>query len=126
MPTAVPQVNVIISFTIDNNVVYSYTRPDGQKFTNSATCDLVIKQPTNCLFVLDYAATLAGWTIVGIAANPAGTAVLDATPGPGSLSLMTTDLYIDHTHTYNYFINYHNTVTNQNCRHDPQEGNEPP
>ena len=124
MPT--PQINVVISFNATNTVAYTYTQPRGQSYTNSPSCDLAITQATNCLFVLDYASTLAGWTITGISPNPAGAEVLPSTLGPAGLSLMTNDPFNEAGHVFNYYINYTNTVTGMNTSQDPQEGNQPP
>lgn len=134
----IPQRVVTISIINNSNgykALYSYTSPvSGQQYFRAPTCELTIDQPTYCLFVLDFDATQAGWTIQGtfpILNSP----TLDSTPGPLNLSILTYDPYQpvpdpDQPLTikyrkYRFFISYMNPALQVGFPEDPQEGNGP-
>lgn len=126
---AVPQFVVTVSLTglgQSTRASYSYTVPqdDGGwvTFQNISKCDLVIFRSTNCLFVLDYKTTLAGWYIHSITTS-ADNSSLSTLAGPLNLSYMTIDP--DQVlHQYDLTINYCNGDTTVPI--DPQETNVPP
>jgi hypothetical protein len=127
MPLTTPQRTLsitVIGTDKEAQVVYSYLSPvTGLSYINSPTCDLLVNQPVYCLFVLDYASTMNGWTIFDI--TPYGRSPeLSQTPGALHLSILT---YNPHTteDKYQFYINYHNTVTGAKISIDPQEGNIP-
>jgi hypothetical protein len=127
MTLATPQRTITISIIgtdKDAQVFYSYLSPvTGQSYINAPKCDLVVNQPVYCLFVLDYASTISGWTIVDT--SPYGNSPpLAQTPGALNLSILT---YDPHTtdDIYRFYINYLNTVTGVPISIDPQEGNIP-
>ena len=129
MTTAVPQRSVTITLSgssaADARVSYSYWSPNsGLSYTNSPNCDLLCKTATDTLFLLDYASTGAGWTIVNTTPNPATAPTLEQWLGPAAQSLMTYNPCIT-VGTFNFFINYVNVVTGAVVSFDPQEGNEP-
>ncbi|WP_296943300.1 hypothetical protein [uncultured Massilia sp.] len=110
----------------DAQVAYSYWSPnDGLTRSASATCDLYQKEDTNTLFLLDYAATRNGWTIVGTEPNPAGAPALDTIAGPDDLSIMTLFRTPVTPERFNFYIVYKNMITGATVRFDPQEGNIP-
>ncbi|MGJ9416289.1 hypothetical protein ACHAC9_00780 [Massilia sp. CMS3.1] len=114
----------IIGTGKDAQAFYSYLSPvTGQSYINAPLCDLLVNQPVYCLFVLDYASTMSGWTIVNT--SPYGRSPeLSQTPGALNLSVLT---YNPHTteDKYQFYINYLNTITNVTIGIDPQEGNIP-
>jgi hypothetical protein len=123
-----PQRTVTISIIGNDEhatVLYTYLSPiTGLSFINAPTCDLKVDRAINTLFVLDYAATMIGWKITKT--TPNGTPALEQIPGAKHLSLMTCNPYDVPGETYKYYIHYHNSVTDQNMKKDPQEGNIPP
>lgn len=131
MKHARPQRTVTISLSgrqkSDARVVYTYWCPsDGLTRTDTPVCTLYNEKGTNTLFLLDYASTLNGWTIVGIEPNPADAPVLDSIPGPANGSLLTLFPDTDRPQIFNFYIVYLNTLTEQTVRFDPQEENTPP
>jgi hypothetical protein len=127
MPLTTPQRTIsvtIIGTDKEAQVVYSYLSPvSGLSYINSPLCDLVVNQPVYCLFVLDYASTMNGWTICDT--SPYGDSPpLAQTAGALNLSILT---YNPHTteDTYRFYINYRNTITGAKIAIDPQEGNIP-
>jgi hypothetical protein len=131
MTNATPQRIVNITLTgrhaDETQVMYSYWSPnDGFVRSGGPNCDLYQQYATNTLFVLDYASTLNGWTIVRTEPNPPGTLGLEMIRGPKNTSLMT--LFPDRHpgEVYNFYIVYKNEITGDTVRFDPQEGNIPP
>jgi len=125
----VPQRLIIISIEgVQSNVrvFYSYVSPIyGTTFIHSPTCDILINQPTNTLYLLDFATTANGWTITSITPR-APSEPLETMEGPLGLSIMTINRYDPPAATYNFYINYRNSITNQEISIDPQQGNIPP
>lgn len=136
-------VNGDVSYT----ALYSYTSPvTGLQYIRAPTCDLAVDQPTYCLFVLDFEATLAGWRIQKISPN-CNSQSIENDLGPLNLSVMTYDPFNPPPPpapsaspcpcpcpcpsppplpTYSFFIFYCNTMlTNADFNEDPQEGNGP-
>lgn len=131
MNQARPQRTVTISLSAsqpsDAQVAYTYWAPsDGITSTNAPVCDLYNERGTNTLFLLDYVSTLNGWTIAGIAPNPAGAPCLESILGPASTSLMTLFPDSAQPHVFRFYIAYRNTLTGQTLMLDPQESNTPP
>jgi hypothetical protein len=127
---ATPQRTVNISvmgrYAEDAQVTYSYWSPnDGFNRIATTTCDLYQKGATNTLFILDYASTLNGWTIVGTKPNPPNAPALETIRGPAHTSIMTMFPNLDEPETYKFFIVYQNTITDETLERDPQEGNKP-
>lgn len=123
VPEPALQINIVVTLR-DDGVLYTYTDPDGQSFPLHPTCELLhLKQRTVCLFVLDAAASSAGWTIRELRANK--TPVIPSDIGPYGLSLGT---LFENTagSDYRYYIVYYNTVTKKHHQFDPQEANIPP
>jgi hypothetical protein len=127
MQLTTPQRTITISLLgtdQDTQAFYSYLSPvTGQSYIDAPLCDLLVNQPVYCLFVLDYASTMSGWTIVDT--SPYGRSpALEQTPGALNLSVLT---YNPHTttDTYRFYINYLNTITGTTVSIDPQEGNIP-
>lgn len=124
----VPQRIITISISgIEKNarVFYSYTSPIyGIAFVNVPTCDISIDQPTYTMFVLDFASSMNGWTFKGILprhdANPLSTII-----GENKLSLTTFNPYDPEYPDHAYYIEYYNTITEKEMKHDPQENNVP-
>lgn len=107
-------------------VFYSYTSPIyGNTYLNAPTCDISIDQPTYTMFVLDFAATMNGWVFTGILprhdANPLPTVLAE-----NKLSITTFNPYDPEFRDHAYYIEYHNTLTDKDMKHDPQENNVPP
>ncbi|MGK5066458.1 hypothetical protein D3C81_138250 [compost metagenome] len=128
MKFATPQRTITISILgTDHNAqaLYSFWSPlSGLSYQNSPSCDINCNQPTDCLFILDFEATRHGWTIVNT--TPKGSSpVLEQVPGARHLSVMTINPYTS-LDTYNFYINYRNTITGAELAIDPQEGNIPP
>ena len=140
MPTANPQRFVIISLNtirdttgvVSRKARYTYASPvTGIEYQNAPQCDLLVVQATECLFVLDFPSTAAGWTITGISTVP-GYPLIPSTHGPKNLSILTSNPYTSlnptaaSTTVYRFFIEYANTLTNETYTEDPQESNGPP
>jgi hypothetical protein len=104
---------------------YSYTSPlTGEQYLRAPVCDLTVSQPTYCLFVLDFDATAAGWTIEGI--TSASGPLIGSAFGPQNLSILTYDPHTKEHPKYSFFIVYRNPAAdNQGFAEDPQEGNGP-
>lgn len=129
MTTAIPQRTVTITIRgtgqADARVNYSYWSPNDSMVRVAASrCDLIEKHATNTLFVLDYASTLDGWTMVRTSPNPEGAPALPFELGPEGTSLLT-KYACRKQHNYAFYIHYKNTVTGGTAVFDPQEGNEP-
>jgi len=140
MPTANPQRVVTInlnSIRDTNGVVtlkarYTYVSPvTGLSYQNAPLCDLSVVQATECLFVLDFQSTAAGWTFTGISAVD-GYPLIPATLGAKNLSILTTDPYTlpnpctPSPTAYKFYICYKNKITDEAYCEDPQESNGPP
>lgn len=127
MPQAIPQRTITISLTgtgEDAQAFYTYLSPiTGLSYLGAPVCDLKCSQPTFCLYVLDFASTLSGWTIIDTT-PVAGSGTLSQTPGANHLSVATFNPYTTDS-TYNFYINYRNTITGKTVHIDPQEGNVP-
>lgn len=124
MPLGIAQ--IIITVRIDTNeaVTYNYTDPNTKRPVDwSPRCVLDMKQPTFCLFQLESATVTRGWSIKQLFPN--GTPLVPNEAGPFDFSVNT---YFDGKETTNYqfFIMYHNSLTNESLFADPQELNEPP
>ena len=107
---------------------YTYVSPlFGTSYIDAPFCDIKCDRPTFTLYVLDFASTINGWTIVGIE-TPRDTDKLTATPGPENLSIQVFNPHKNDDGVENFAIVY----KNQNYQHgklvpiDPQEGNIPP
>lgn len=129
MTSAIPQRTVTISIRgsnqADASASYSYWSPtDGLMRWSANRCDLINRRATNTLFVLDYASTLDGWTMVETSPNPAGASALPFQAGPQGTSLLTIDSFHE-MKTFAFYIHYKNTLTGAVVLIDPQEGNEP-
>lgn len=131
MKQARPQRTVTISLSgrqkSDARVVYTYWSPDDRLTrVDSPVCTLHNEKGSNTLFLLDYASTLNGWTIVGIEPNPESAPVLESIVGPANGSLLTLFPDTDRPEIFKFYIVYLNTLTEQQLRFDPQEDNVPP
>lgn len=129
MKHARPQRTVSISlsgrFKDDAGVNYSYWSPhDGLSRIAIDVCDLYHEGGTNTLFVLDYASTLNGWTIVDIRPH-AGSASLESVSGPAGGSILTIFPDGDDKQVFNFYIDYYNTLSEAEVSFDPQEANVP-
>lgn len=123
VPAPALQINIVITIQ-DGGVFYTYHDPAGVPFNLVTKCDLLhLQQRTVCLFALDQAASLAGWTIRELQANK--TPLIPSANGPYGLSLGT---LFENTpgSDYRFFIVYHNPVEDKTLRVDPQEANIPP
>lgn len=126
MASSTPQ--RLITLSINGNdkyaqVYYTYNCPvTGLAYINSPVCDLLCNQAVNCLFILDYASTLNGWTIINT--TPNGSPELKQVPGALNLSILTINPY-NAPDTYKFYINYKNMQTEAVINIDPQEGNIP-
>jgi hypothetical protein len=130
MTQAIPQriVNVsILGKKADGaQALYSYWSPnEGYTRTAMPNCELYQKRATNTLFVLDYASTLNGWTIVGTESNPPDAPSLETISGPANMSIMTMFPALSKPSDFKFYIVYFNTLTGENIRFDPQEKNVP-
>jgi hypothetical protein len=128
MITAIPQrtVNICLSGRNDDDtsIAYSFWSPnDGLTRLRAPVCDMIEKVATNTLFILDYASTLNGWTIVGIEPRPPSPAI-QYVMGPENTSVLTIDPCVK-AGIFAFYISYLNTITNAQLKFDPQEGNEP-
>lgn len=131
MKHARPQRTVSIRLTgrrkSDAQVAYTYWTPsDGTTRTDSPKCELYNEAGTNTLFLLDYASTRNGWTIIGIEPNPADAPCLETILGPANTSIMTLFPDSDYPETFKFYIVYSNTLTEETVKYDPQEENTPP
>lgn len=104
---------------------YSYTSPlTGKQYLRASYCILAVEQPSYCLFVLDFDATAAGWTIEGL--GPVKGPLIGHAPGAQKLSILTYDPYVNPHAKYSFSIVYSNPAAdNQGFAEDPQEGNGP-
>ena len=130
MTQATPQRTVSVSLTgrteDDVEIAYSYWSPnDGTTRAGISECSLYQRSATNTLFLLDYASTRNGWTIVGTEPNPPEAPSLETIRGPASQSLMTMFPDIKEPQIFNFFMVFKNTVTGAVVRFDPQERNVP-
>jgi hypothetical protein len=125
MPSPQRVITVSVIGDGENAVVYySYISPvDGVVRVNSPVCDILVDRPIQTLYVLDYSATLNGWTISGTTPHD-GSPTLETVAGAFNLSLMTVNPYKT-MDKYSYYIHYFNTVNNVKMKRDPQEGNIP-
>jgi hypothetical protein len=107
----------------DARVFYTYTSPiSGAAFINSPTCDILIDQPTDTLYLIDFSASMNGWVFKGIVPRH------DAKPlnieiSKNKLSLTTFNLYDPEYRDHAYYIDYYNIITDSPMAHDPQENN---
>jgi hypothetical protein len=128
MTKPIPQRVVTISVIGNHSdavVYYSYLSPvTGLVYVNAPVCDILVDCPIYTLFVLDYSATLNGWTITGTSPHD-GSLALESVPGALNLSIMTINPY-NTQDTYNYYIDYANIHTKAVMKRDPQEVNVPP
>lgn len=110
----------------NGRVFYSYTSPvSGIVVNNSPKCEISVDQPTYSLFLLDFSASMNGWTISGITPR-APSEPLETMEGPQGLSIMTINRYSSPTAIYAFYIHYRNTITGEEFKADPQEGNVSP
>lgn len=128
MPFSAPQRVITISVIGDDEkavVYYSYLSPvTGLVYLNAPVCDVLVDRPINTLYVLDYSATLNGWTVTGTSPHD-HSPVLKSELGARNLSIMTINPYKTDD-TYSYYIHYANTLTGAVMMRDPQEANVPP
>lgn len=128
MTQPVPQRVITISVVGNHKdavVYYSYISPvDGIVRLNSPVCDILVDRSIYTLYILDYSATLNGWTVTGIYPHDKSPS-LEWKPGALNLSIMTINPYKTDD-TYNYYIEYTNTHTGAIMKRDPQEVNVPP
>ena len=133
----VPQRVVTISIKPNGKTykaLYSYTSPvTGLQYFRAPKCLLDVDQPTYCLFVLDFDATAAGWTITKIMTEP-GALSIENDLGALNLSIMTFDPHnkpplppLQHLPfiEYSFSIYYYNTTLKKEFHEDPQERNGP-
>lgn len=109
-----------------SRVFYSYVSPIyGSVYMNAPQCDISVDQPTYTMFVLDFAASMNGWTFKGIEPrnDPKHLKVVLA---ENKLSITTYNPYDADYPNHKYYIVYHNLITNAEVKFDPQEGNVPP
>lgn len=128
MATPIPQRVITISLKQINNELrafYTFLSPlTGNMFIDAPSCDIECNQPTNTLFVLDFASSAAGWTIVDTSRKEPSLP-LPHKSGPSDQSVQVYNPHIDDTTKYSFYINYKNTVTGETKPIDPQEGNIP-
>jgi hypothetical protein len=135
MPSAAQRV-IVISISTNRLPVapdkpfkcrYSYLSPvTGLVHMADPKCDLLVNEPTNCLFVLDFLTAKDGWKIDSISSTPSST-LLESIAGPLNQSILVINPYInDPTGQYHYYIHYNRPDDNQFFKEDPQEGNGPP
>jgi hypothetical protein len=141
LPANTPQRVVIISIiTVTNtpsgqgeyHARYTHTSPvTGSQYLRAQSCDLWVSQPTCCLFVLDFDATAAGWTIQGItpsSSSPTPTLIWHRL-GAENLSILTYDPFDQAGATqYAFSICYNNPAALNKGKgfcEDPQERNGP-
>lgn len=135
MPSAAQRV-IVISISTNRHPVapekkfkcrYSYLSPvTGLTHTADPKCDLLVTEPTNCLFVLDFLTAKDGWIIENIVPTPSSTQ-LTSISGPLNQSMLVINPYVsDPWGQYHYFINYRRTDDGETYKEDPQEGNGPP
>jgi hypothetical protein len=127
MNEPVPQRVITISIVGNEknaNVSYSYLSPvTGLSYINSPTCDILVDRPIYTLYLLDYSASLNGWTITGTSPYE-DSPTLETVDGALQLSLMTINPGEAHS-DYRYYIHYLNTRTDVEIKRDPQELNIP-
>lgn len=125
---AIPQRSVTISINgtdKHSTVTYSYWSPVfGTTYVNAPTCDLTCNQATYCLYLLDFAASQNGWTIVKTSPHQ-DSGLLCQVAGSNNLSIMTFNPYTSEGN-YRFYIHYQNMATGAKISFDPQEGNIPP
>lgn len=125
----VPQRVITVSiFGVEKNarVFYSYSSPiSGNTYVNAPTCEIKIDQPTHTMYVLDFAASMNGWTFSKIVPrnDPKPLVPVLAT---NKLSISTLNPYEADYPDHAYYIEYYNTITHATMPHDPQENNVPP
>jgi len=128
MHQSIPQRVITLSIVGDDEdayVTYSYVSPvTGLVYINAPVCDVLVDRPIHTLYVLDYTATLNGWTVTGTSPHE-GSPTLKSVLGAGNLSIMTSNPHKSHD-TYAYYIHYTNTCTHAIIKRDPQEVNVPP
>lgn len=123
MTTPLEQINISLRIIDSETVEYSYIDPITKQSVISTTCDLLLAQPSCCLFLLDAATSSAGWTISTILPN--GTDPIGFQMGPFNLSVVT-HCAQRKTTPYKFYIVYYNTQSNLTYFIDPQEQNTPP
>lgn len=127
MQLTTPQRSITLSLSgtgKDAQATYSYWSPVyGTTHVNAPVCELSCNQATYCLYLLDYAATQNGWTIVKTSPRE-GSGALCQVPGAFNLSILTYNPYTVDA-TYRFYIHYLNTMTGVSIAIDPQEGNIP-
>lgn len=123
MTTPLEQINISLRIIDSDTVEYTYIDPVTNLQVISTTCDLLLKQPSCCLFLLDADTSKAGWTITSILPN--GTDPIGYHLGPLNLSVVT-HCAERKPAPYRFYIVYFNTVSNLSYFIDPQELNAPP
>ncbi|USX12450.1 hypothetical protein NHH88_22510 [Oxalobacteraceae bacterium OTU3CAMAD1] len=120
MTTSAAQYPVLVSILPGHNVQFTYFDEASNGPVTSPSISLNITCPTDCLFILDYATSKAGWTITEISAVGMGSPTLNTLPGPKKLSLMVMDPYLTLSQ-YKYYLHFANGK--EKFKFDPQETN---
>jgi len=116
----------VVGIEHDAHVFYSYTSPvTGKTFFNVPVCDISIDQETYTMYVLDFAASMNGWTFTGMEPRDDVRPLIPVLAA-NSLSITTLNPYDRDFPRHAYYLEYCNTLTGKKMKHDPQENNVPP